>query len=257
MLRKCHNCGKLVDAATSACLCCGHVKKNSPIYLYALMTICPGIVIAVLMLGAQTPSTSSSNRLAGSEPRSSTSSVRDVDPSAQSTSIAAGTVAPLPSPIPTPLGRQWKYNVESDKMGRGNEYNAWVFSTNTVAFDFPYQGSQRATLTLRSHPRHGKDVILSIERGQILCRSYSACSVLVRFDDEEPGTYSAIGPADHSSNHIFIQEYSRFMGRLLQAKRVRIAVTVYKHGSPVFDFDVGGLSQERYKADSNERRGQK
>jgi hypothetical protein len=253
MLRKCHNCGKLVDAATSACPSCGHVKKHSPIYLYALLAICPGVVFGVLMLCTQT----ASNPPPSLEQASINSSEPNTTASAQSMSISAANAIPSPSPSPTPIGQQWHYNIETDKMGRGKEYDAWVLSTNTVEFDFPYRGAQRATLTLRSHPRYGKDVIVSIERGQFLCRSYSACSVLIRFDDEEPATYSAVGPADHSSTHLFIQGHSRFMGRLLKAKRVRISATVFQQGSPVFDFDISGLSLERYKADPNDRKGRK
>jgi len=116
-----------------------------------------------------------------------------------------------------------------------------------VNFDFPYSGTQHATLTLRTHPRHGKDIIFSIEKGQILCRSYEDCTVLVRFDDEPPSNYSAVGAADNSTETIFIRNYSKFVEKLLKAKRVRIAANIYQQGAPAFEFDVSGFDQGKYK----------
>lgn len=116
-----------------------------------------------------------------------------------------------------------------------------------VKFDFPYSGKQHATLTLRTHPRHGKDIILTIEKGQFLCHSYENCIALVRFDDQKASNYSAIGPADNSTETIFIRTYSRFVGNMLKSQRVRISANVYQEGSPVFEFDVSDFDQNKYK----------
>ena len=132
-------------------------------------------------------------------------------------------------------------------MGKGTVYQAQVASSNTVNFAFPYSGPQHATLILRTHPRYGKDVIFSVERGQILCNSNDDCNVLVRFDDQEAVKYSASEPTDNSRTLIFIRNYSAFVGKMLKAKRVRIAVNFYQQGSPAFDFDVSDFSQAKYK----------
>lgn len=132
-------------------------------------------------------------------------------------------------------------------MSEGKTYGASVRSTNTVNFDFPYSGPQRGTLTLRTHPRHGEDVIFSIERGQILCRSYEDCTILVRFDDGKAQSFSAVGAADNSTETIFIRNYSRFLAGMQKASTVRIAVEVYQEGAPVFEFDVSGFDAEKYK----------
>lgn len=144
-------------------------------------------------------------------------------------------------------GEQWTYSQSEDPMAKGTTYSATVQSTNTVAFDFPYRGSQHATLTLRTHPRYGKDVILSIERGQLLCNSYDGCNVLIRFDDGKAQTFSASGPSDNSTESLFIRNYSRFVAGMLKAERVRISAQVYQEGSPVFEFDVRGLDASRYR----------
>jgi hypothetical protein len=132
-------------------------------------------------------------------------------------------------------------------MAKGTVYEASVQSLNTVNFDFPYSGEQRATLRLRTHPRYGKDVIFSIERGQLPCSSWDGCNVLVRFDDGAPIRYSASGPEDNSNETLFIRGYGGFVARMLKAKAVRISPTVYQQGSPAFEFNVSNFSQSEYK----------
>lgn len=162
---------------------------------------------------------------------------------------AAAASAPTQEPE-TVTGQQWRYNVVEEEMTGGKRKMAAVESTNTVEFDFPYSGSQHGHLTLRTDPRHGKDVIFRIEKGQILCPSYQGCSVQVRFDDEKPSNFAASGAADHSSDVIFLDDYARFLAKLKKAKRVRLAVNIYQQGTPVFEFDVSGFSFDRYQAKS-------
>ncbi|MDD5463022.1 MAG: hypothetical protein PHG00_15550 [Methylococcales bacterium] len=145
------------------------------------------------------------------------------------------------------IGTQWIYSQAEDKMSGGTTYHAYVLSTNTVEFSFPYNGIQNATLHLRTDPKYGKDVIFRIEKGQILCNSYEDCTVLVRFDDEKPANYSAVGAADNSNETVFFRNYSKFVGKLLKAKQIRISTNIYQQGSPVFEFDVSGFNQEKYK----------
>jgi hypothetical protein len=150
--------------------------------------------------------------------------------------------------VATPYaGLKWSYGRREDPMAKGTIYEASVKSSNTANFDFPYQGEQRATLTIRTHPRYGKDVIFSIERGQLPCYSYDGCTVLVRFDDGSSVRYAAAGPEDNSSETLFIRDYSGFVARMLKAKKVRISPTVFQQGSPAFEFDVSNFEQDRYR----------
>ncbi len=89
--------------------------------------------------------------------------------------------------------------------------------------------------------------MLSIDRGQFLCRSYEDCTILVRFDDQKAQNYSAVGASDNSTESIFIRNYSRFVGAMLKAKKVRIAAEIYQEGSPVFEFDVSDFDESKYK----------
>jgi hypothetical protein len=127
---------------------------------------------------------------------------------------------------------------------------AWVSSTNSVSFGFPYNGEQQAQLTLRTDHRFGKSVIFGLEKGQILCSSFNGCAVQVRFDDEKPVNYAASGPSGHSTTVIFIEDYSRFLAKVRKSKRVRISANIYQQGSPVFEFDLSGFDNDRYQVKS-------
>ncbi len=134
----------------------------------------------------------------------------------------------------------WTYATQADAMSGGTIKTARTRSTNTVSFGFPYGGPQRATLVLRSHPRYGLDVLLSVERGQFLC-SFDGCAMLVRFDSEEASNWNAVEPADHSTTTLFIRESQAFIDRLLSAKTLRVAANFFQEGEPVFIFNVAGL----------------
>lgn len=166
----------------------------------------------------------------------------------QSVAVVETKPAPALEPENKPtVGNQWVYTQNEDKMSGSTTYHAATESTNTVNFSFPYAGEQHATLYLRDSPRHGKDVIFRIEKGQILCSSYDGCGVLVRFDDGKPANYSGFGPDDNSTETVFIQNYSRFAQNMSKAKRLRISTNIYQQGAPVFEFDVSGFDQNKYK----------
>ena len=164
-----------------------------------------------------------------------------------SLSTSIGTTVKTSAASPALPGSQWSYSKIADAMSKGTAYHAVVLSTNTVEFKFPYAGAQHGRLNLRVDPRRGKDVIFSIERGQILCRSYENCTILVRFDEEPATNYSAAGAADNSTDTIFIRHYDRFIGKILKSKRVRITTNIYQQGSPVFEFDISGFDPSKYK----------
>jgi len=161
--------------------------------------------------------------------------------------VAAG--KPVEPEVKTdPLGQQWNYEAQENKMTGGDTRHATVLSSNTVNFGSPYAGEQHGRLTLRVDPKYGRDVIFSIERGQLLCRSYEDCNILVRFDEGKPENFSGVGPADNSSDTVFIRNYDRFLGKLRRAKIVRISLNVYQEGNPVFEFDVSGFDYARHIA---------
>lgn len=227
-LIKCKECGNEVSSKAETCPKCGArvaAKRMGCGTLIGVVFL--GLIIIGVISSIFTPSAKNST-------------------TANTSGISSASNQNSPAPTPKIPGSQWYYSQDNDEMGKGKTYQALVYSTNMVEFGFPYAGKQYGTLGLRIHPRYGKDIIFKIERGQLLCRSYDGCNVLVRFDDEPSINFSASSAADNSTETIFIQNYSKFIDKLSRAKKVRISVNVYQEGSPVFEFDVSGFDRNKY-----------
>jgi hypothetical protein len=158
----------------------------------------------------------------------------------------AGTAEIAAPAAATILAEKWTYNATTDPMTSRTSRTATIASENSVEFDFPYQGEQHARLIVRNDPSYGRDVMLQIERGQILCPSYQDCSVRVRFDEGAAERWTAAGADDGSSTVIFFRSHSRFVQRMRAAKVVRVQIPVYQEGQPTFEFQVGGFDHARY-----------
>ena len=126
---------------------------------------------------------------------------------------------------------------------------AQVRSDNTLSLDFPYQGDQFGTLAVRQHPKWGNEVIVSIEKGQILCNTYD-CAVRIRFDDGEPVTYVGNEPSDNSSETVFLP-YS-IAKKLQTAKRIKVELNLYQNGMRVLEFNVKGFDPAKMKPQPTE-----
>ena len=145
-----------------------------------------------------------------------------------------------------PSPSKWVYSSYPDGLTLNETYLAKVTSENQVSLGFPYRGAQNARLRLRTHPRYGKNVFLSIVKGQILVNSYNHKTITMVFDDGKPVTFRVTEPNDGSNETVFFSDYSRFVGYMLKAKTVRIAVPIYQNGAPVFTFDVSGFNTALY-----------
>lgn len=224
-LIKCKECGSEVSSKAEACPKCGAKIASKPMGC--------GSIIGVAILGIVIISTFSSIFSSNS---SSPSLAATTSPHEAKTIVSE----------PKEVGSQWTYRSENDSMTKGKINDAIVRSSNTVNFEFPYSGEQHATLSWRTHPRYGKDVIFRIEKGQILCKSYQDCTILVRFDDGAPEKFSAVGPADNSSESAFFRNYGRLFDKMKKAKKIRVSANIYKQGEPIFEFDVSGFEQTKY-----------
>jgi len=142
---------------------------------------------------------------------------------------------------------KWAYHSSVEEMTGKASRTARVISSNTINLDFPYAGPQHAELMLRRHPRWGNNVILSIERGQILCHTYGDCRIGVRFDDGKIMRFLGNPPSDNSSEYVFVPAFSTFMKKLPKTKTVKVEIEIYKGGSPVFEFDVSGFKPEKFR----------
>jgi hypothetical protein len=131
-------------------------------------------------------------------------------------------------------------------------YFATIISSNKAEFDFPYQGGQRAELKLRSHPRLGKEILFTIEKGQFSC-GIENCSVLVRFDNDEPINISAGGASSGNPRVLFLDSYDLLVKKLSKSKALKISAEFYQEGNRIFEFNINGFSESRFleKNDNN------
>lgn len=135
----------------------------------------------------------------------------------------------------------WTVSHSTDAMANGDVVQACTKSTNDIEQGFPYKTAPMM-LCLRKHPRYGQDVTMALlGGGQFLCTSYDGCTVHVRFDDGAVQSFTALEPADHSSDQLFISNDARFIAALKRAKRVTIEASLYQEGSPAAIFNSTGL----------------
>lgn len=133
----------------------------------------------------------------------------------------------------------WSYKTNEDKMTSAATKVATLMSDNTLSLPFPYKDSENyGLLIIRQSTGKPVDVLVSIKKGQILCPGYGdGCTVTVRFDNDKPIRFGAIGPSDHSSTAFFIHNTSRFLTGAKKAKRILIQFTMYNAGEQTLEFN--------------------
>ena len=139
-----------------------------------------------------------------------------------------------------PLG--WTYREDHDKLTSKTIRFAFAKSTNTFDLKFPYQGGTRGTITIRQHPRYGRNIIFSVNKGQILCTSYDGCTVTVRFDQRPLIRVHADGPSDHDSTTLFLSGYDSLLTNIRKSKKMTVEVEFSQQGIHPFEFDVANLN---------------
>jgi len=246
-LIKCKECGNEVSTTAATCPKCGaKVKKKTGCLTWAV-----GCFVVLVVIGIVSSNLDESKK---QEVQRQQAVVQQKEEAAKKEAVAAMTPEQqaefekkeAAERAAQELNRRklqgtaWNYGGQTDTMTKKDMRFAVVKSLNEFEIDFPYQGAQRATLQLRVHPRYGSDVILAVEKGQLLCHS-DECDVHVRFGDGNPQTFSGGEPSDNSNDMLFIQNYSRFVNNLRKVDTVYIEAPFYQEGNRVFEFDVRGL----------------
>lgn len=132
----------------------------------------------------------------------------------------------------------WSYQKDIDAMTSKSATYATLQSSNSLNLDFPYKGQNNGYLTVRQHPKYGLDVIFRVDKGQLLCSAYNGCVVTVRFDDKPAMRFSGTGPADHSSDTIFLSGAQSFIAEAKKAKKILVQSNIYHNGAPVLAFSA-------------------
>ncbi len=147
------------------------------------------------------------------------------------------TVAATPQPVDN-----WKYGTTVDEMTEDTTWFCSTYSTNTIDFDFPYDGGSRFRLTLRHSANGNDDVILDTDKGQFIHVNNEKVSV--KFDDGDIMDMSFSEPDSYNPNIIFINDTKAFLNKVKTAKKLMIKAPFYQAGDKVIKFDVDGLKWE-------------
>ncbi|MBO4611995.1 MAG: hypothetical protein J5671_02365 [Bacteroidaceae bacterium] len=139
--------------------------------------------------------------------------------------------------IETPK-KTWNFSFSQDEMTDTKNIWASLRSDNYVNQDFPYEGDTYAHLTVRYMKKYGYDVLVQIDRGQIIHNYGSSNYVSVRFDDATPKKYTFNSSADYDSETIFLNNVSDFIAKAKKANVIKLDLPLYQGGRPVFTFSV-------------------
>ena len=130
----------------------------------------------------------------------------------------------------------WVYKEETDKMtSKVNKY-AILVSTSSLSLSSPYQGQNYAALRVRQRAGSSPEVMLTITKGQMMCRSFSPCAIKVRFDDAPPVTFRGVGSSDHDPTVAFIESESKFIAAAAKAKTILVQTEIFHNGAPIMEF---------------------
>lgn len=133
----------------------------------------------------------------------------------------------------------WSYYTDKDEMRNTTDYGVINQSLDKLYFDFPYQGGSITSLIIRKTSRFGKDVFIKIEPGQFSCGL--DCTISAKFDDGAVEKFSATGASDGSHNLLFISNYTRFVKKLKNAKKLILEIEFYNQGLHQIKFDIQEL----------------
>lgn len=133
----------------------------------------------------------------------------------------------------------WKITKGVDEMTDSEIVWAKITSDNYVNQDFPYEGDTYSTITIRYKQKNGYDVIIGIDRGQIIGDDWDGSNyITVRFDKDTPKKYYFSMPADYSTESVFLRNANDFIEKCKRANDIKIQLKLYDNGNPTFSFHV-------------------
>lgn len=138
---------------------------------------------------------------------------------------------------------KWKYYEKEDDFEKKVMKFYEIESLNYFNLSFPYSGKQNLDLILREI-NGDFDVLLAIDKGQILCRP-SSCKVDIIFDDGSVETYKLAESNSGSSEVVFITDTKRFMTKVIKSKKMKVKLEFFQNGSIVSEFDLSGFDKSK------------
>lgn len=133
----------------------------------------------------------------------------------------------------------WEYEKEGNEMGDTSIY-AKLKSSNQVNLRYPYGGTY-GNIVIRK--KNGKnEVLFIVNDGQMDVSIIDGVDIRVKFDDENPKTYS-MSPAESGSYEvIFFPNPNNLIKKIKNSKKVVVEVPFFRDGRKIFTFDTENLN---------------
>lgn len=138
----------------------------------------------------------------------------------------------------------WNYYDTEDEMTGEKRYFGECKSTNTIDFEFPYNGGSTMTIVVRNMNKKN-ELIVMIDNGQFMSNIGDDEYLRIKFDDEQPMNVSYAGPADHSTEYIFPNNAAKLISKLKTAKKVMLEAPFYNSGRQIGQFNVEGFTWDK------------
>jgi TonB family protein len=150
--------------------------------------------------------------------------------------------------ILSPLTALASWNYETFKMGIDEipTYYGSTRSLNSLSLGFPYQGKNFGTLAFRHRADGDFSIMLSIQKGQLLC-GFDSCQLKLRIDGQPSFSYGFHSPDNGVGSILFADEPTELEEKLRKAKRFKIEINVFHESAKVLEFDVSGLNYTKLK----------
>ncbi len=117
-------------------------------------------------------------------------------------------------------------------------------SLKSLSLDFPYQGKNFGELILRNHAERGLSIMITIDRGQIMC-ARNGCIHKLKFDSEPSISVLFFPAANYDSTVLFASDPEELASGILKARRLKIELELYRHPPQILEFDLAGLDLKK------------
>jgi hypothetical protein len=141
------------------------------------------------------------------------------------------------------LQKLWDY--QDNAVGQGVQHSATMFSrVPDLGEDVP-AAIPDAQLVLRDHPDWGRSVYLLLQQSKFACGK--PCTLQLSFDEGPLETWPGKQADSGKGPALFIEDESRFMKALPDAKSLRIVLPSSSGSIRTLNFEVSGFDPTRYK----------